>query len=216
MNRAYLKMWKYRIARTDCVTAKETLTRSQTSRAELLSAPIQADLKIWIHMNTPATPWYFAFFMANSFKIKASPCDWIQLAHKSKLCQHERLSHWRTYAAPRCASMAAVGADGRSPDATLLRREILGFVSGLADKNKKRLKMLKRHLNLNILHIYMGCIIGCHCNIHILKVCSVCVLPFFQIQPVTAHPACIIQITLWSPEEVSRTVVLPTMLEWQV
>ena len=35
MNRAYLKMWKYRIARTDCVTAKETLTRSQTSRAEL-------------------------------------------------------------------------------------------------------------------------------------------------------------------------------------
>lgn len=39
-------MWKYRIARTDQVTAKETVTRSQTSRAELLSAPIQADLKI--------------------------------------------------------------------------------------------------------------------------------------------------------------------------
>lgn len=105
-------------------------------------------------MNTPATPWYFTVFMANAFKIRSAPCDWIQLAHKSKLCQHERLSHWRTYAAPRCASMAAVGADGRSPDAALLRREILGikytFVRGLADNNKKRLKMLKRHLNLNI------------------------------------------------------------------
>ena len=51
INHAYLKMWKYRIARTDQVTAKETVTRSQTSRAELLSAPIQADLKIK-NMNT--------------------------------------------------------------------------------------------------------------------------------------------------------------------
>lgn len=114
--------------------------------------------------------------------------------------------------------MAAVGADGRSPDAALLRREILGikytFVRGLADNNKKRLKMLERHLNLNIyISTAWGCIIGCHRNIHISKACS-CMLPFFQIQLVTAHPAsCIIQITLCSPEEVSRTVVLPAMLE---